>query len=117
MAKTSEAKRSLRLAVFLLGVGLAGAALAGGTKKLPRDFVLPASEGSPGAVTFRHEAHLDAKQPSCVACHPRLFRILEKGATAGGETLKHEAMEAGRHCGACHGKVTFGFESCDMCHH
>jgi c(7)-type cytochrome triheme protein len=111
------AKRTLQLAALLLGTGLATAALAEGAKKLPAAFVLPTSEGSPGAVTFSHDSHVDAKAPSCVACHPRLFRILEKGMTASGEPIKHAAMEAGRQCGTCHGKVTFGFESCDLCHH
>jgi c(7)-type cytochrome triheme protein len=51
-----------------------------------------------------------------VTCHPKVFRILTPGATATGETVKHDSMEAGRACGACHGKTAFGFDSCDLCH-
>lgn len=112
---TTAAKRAFRAAALVLGMGLAAGAVAGGWQKLPRDFVLPSSEGSPGAVTFSHESHVNYA-PSCVSCHPRYFRILEKGKTAGGEAITHDAMEKGAQCGACHGKSASGFESCDGCH-
>ena len=112
---TTTTKRTLRTAVLALGIGLAAGAGAEGWKKLPRDFVLPSSDGSPGAVTFSHESHLNYTG-SCVTCHPRIFRILEKGQTADGQPIKHELMEKGAQCGSCHGKSASGFESCDGCH-
>jgi c(7)-type cytochrome triheme protein len=112
----SACKRTTRLAAVLAGALLATAGLAGELRRLPPDFALPSSDGSPGPVTFSHSSHVDAARPSCVTCHPKVFRILEKGATATGETVKHDSMEAGRACGACHGKTAFGFESCDLCH-
>jgi c(7)-type cytochrome triheme protein len=112
----SACKRTTRLVAVLAGALLASAGLAGELKRLPPDFVLPQSDGSPGPVTFSHSSHVDAARPNCVTCHPKSFRILEKGATASGEPVKHESMEAGRACGACHGKTAFGFDSCDVCH-
>ena len=112
---TIAAKRMLRTAVLALGIGLAAGAAAEGWKKLPGDFALPASDGSPGPVTFSHESHVNYAG-SCVTCHPRVFRILEKGMTADGQPIRHEAMEKGAQCGACHGKTASGFDSCDGCH-
>jgi c(7)-type cytochrome triheme protein len=99
-----------------LGLGLAGAGLAGEIKKLPEDVALPQGSGSPGKVTFSHASHVDAAKPSCVACHPAQFKILAKGSTATGAPIQHAVMEKGGQCGACHGKAAFGFDSCDMCH-
>ena len=107
---------TLRTVILLLALGLAGPARADGLQKLPPDLKLPASEGSPGTVTFSHSSHVDPKQPGCTNCHPRLFKTLEKAATSDGQRIRHEAMEQGRQCGACHGKTAFNFESCDMCH-
>jgi c(7)-type cytochrome triheme protein len=107
---------TLRTVILLLALGLTGLARADGLQKLPPDLKLPASEGSPGTVTFSHSSHVDPKQPGCTNCHPRLFKTLEKAATSDGQRIRHEAMEQGRQCGACHGKTAFNFESCDMCH-
>jgi c(7)-type cytochrome triheme protein len=109
---------TLRIAPLLLALalGLAGAARADGLQKLPPDLKLPSGEGSPGTVTFSHGSHVDPKQPGCTNCHPRLFKILEKASTSNGQPIKHERMEQGQQCGACHGKTAFNFESCDMCH-
>ena len=108
--------RTIRPAAVLAAVLLAGTALADGLQRLPPDFRLPPSEGSPGQVTFSHQSHVDTKAPGCTACHPRLFRILEKGLTSDAAPIRHAAMEQGRQCGACHGKTAFGFDSCDLCH-
>jgi c(7)-type cytochrome triheme protein len=59
---------------------------------------------------------VDEKKPSCVTCHPRVFRITETGRTAAREVIKHDRMEAGGACGACHGKTAFAFDSCENCH-
>lgn len=109
-----------RLAKGLAALGgalLATAALAAGNlQRLPTDYAFPRGEGSPGPVIFSHASHVDAKKPSCVTCHPRTFRITETGRTASREVVKHERMEAGGACGACHGKAAFGFDSCELCH-
>jgi c(7)-type cytochrome triheme protein len=104
--------RRLVVAAALAG----GTAAAAGMPKLPADAVLPQSEESIGPVTFRHSTHVDERRPDCVACHPRLFRVLEKGRTAGGEVIRHGEMEKGRQCGACHGRGAFGLDDCTLCH-
>jgi c(7)-type cytochrome triheme protein len=114
MTKTKT--NGLLAAALLLSAGLALPGLAADLPRLPADAALKASEGSPGKVTFSHASHVDSKKPSCTTCHPRDFRILEKGMTAGGEPIRHADMEKGRQCGACHGKTAFGFDACDMCH-
>jgi len=67
-------------------------------------------------VTFSHASHVDERQPSCLSCHPRTFAILQKGKAVGLEQVKHEAMEKGQACGACHGKQAFGLDACENCH-
>jgi len=109
--------RLSRLLALLLGLALAGAAAAGELPKLPKDYRLPSSEGSPGPVTFSHASHVDVKQPGCTRCHPTLFKTLVSGSTVDGQPVNHKAMEKGKQCGSCHGKSAFGFDSCDMCHH
>ena len=105
-----------RRAGLLLGAALASGAAAGELRRLPGDYVFPQGDGSPAAVTFRHDTHLDARRPNCVTCHPATFSLLEKGKAAGLPAVKHEEMEKGRACGACHGKQAFGLDSCDTCH-
>ena len=102
--------------VVALALGLAGAGAAADLGKLPPDAVLPRGEGSPGQVTFRHASHVDPASPSCVSCHPRQFRILERAATASGAPIRHAEMEKGALCGSCHGKAAFGFDRCELCH-
>jgi c(7)-type cytochrome triheme protein len=106
----------LWLGALLIGAGLSPSAFGEGLRRLPADFSLQPSEGSPGKVTFSHASHVDSKKPACVTCHPGTFRILEPGMTANGERIRHAEMEKGRQCGACHGKAAFGFDSCDLCH-
>jgi c(7)-type cytochrome triheme protein len=114
---TFELKGAVRVVVSLGALIVATSALAGGKlQKLPTDYVLPRGAESPGPVMFSHETHVDAAKPSCTTCHPREFRILEAGRTASRELIRHDRMEAGAACGACHGKTAFGFDSCEMCH-
>ncbi len=103
------------LTALLLG-GVPAVALAQGARKLPADYALRTSDGSPGKVTFSHSSHVDRKRPSCLDCHPGNFRILEAGKTTSGEPIRHAEMEKGRQCGACHGRTAFGFDRCDSCH-
>jgi c(7)-type cytochrome triheme protein len=111
------ARSIVRGSVLVGALVVAGSAWGGGKlPKLPADHVFAQGDGSPGPVTFSHASHVDAAAPACIACHPRSFRILEKGRTASAEPIRHLQMEAGAGCGACHGKSAFGFESCDTCH-
>jgi c(7)-type cytochrome triheme protein len=103
-------------AALLLCAGLATAASAADLKDLPADYAMPMGEGSPGKVTFSHASHVDSSKPTCTACHPGDFKILQAGATADGAKVTHDRMEKGAQCGACHGKAAFGFEDCTMCH-
>jgi c(7)-type cytochrome triheme protein len=105
-----------KAAGILLGAALAAGAVAGELRRLPGDYVFPQGDGSPAAVTFRHDTHVDARRPDCVACHPAAFSMLERGKATGMRALKHEEMEKGRACGSCHGKQAFGLDSCDGCH-
>jgi c(7)-type cytochrome triheme protein len=99
---------------FLSVLGVVAA--AAGLPRLPGDIVMATSEDSPGPVTFRHENHLDLDAPDCTGCHPRLFRIVRDDARPA-EPVTHEAMEAGRQCGACHdGENATGLDDCAHCH-
>jgi c(7)-type cytochrome triheme protein len=85
--------------------------------RLPRDHAFPRRGQSPGAVTFSHASHVDARRADCTTCHPRHFRILAPGQTAAGVPVTHRDMEQGRQCGACHdGKAAFGLKDCETCH-
>jgi len=113
MTRTTRAVAWMGL---LLGAGLAAEAAAGELRRLPAEYVFPQGDGSPAPVTFRHDTHVDARRPDCVACHPAAFSLLERGKATGLRAVKHEEMEKGRACGACHGKQAFGLDSCDACH-
>jgi c(7)-type cytochrome triheme protein len=108
---TTTLARVVVAAALLAGMGLA-AELPG----LPGELALPSGADSPGAVAFRHESHVDADRPRCLACHPSPFGILGRGAGEARPAITHAAMEQGRACGACHGREAFGFEDCTMCH-
>jgi c(7)-type cytochrome triheme protein len=108
--------RTLRRLAVVAAAALATAALAGGLDKLPPDHTFTQGDGSPGKVTFSHQSHVDPAKPGCTNCHPKLFRMMEKGATFDGSPIRHAVMEKGGQCGACHGKGAFGFDSCDACH-
>ncbi len=109
-----------RLVAVAAGVLLAGTALAAPNKlpKLPGDYIFARGEGSPGPVTFSHQSHVDTKNPSCLGCHPKSFRILESGRDITGQPLQHARFEAGAACGACHGKgkTAFDLDTCESCH-
>ena len=89
-----------------------GAATA--PRRGPKDVNLARSEGSPGAVTFRHSSHGGATV-KCARCHPSLFPM-----KASGKPLDYEAMLQGATCGTCHnGKEAFGVDDsahCERCH-
>ena len=96
----------------------ASLAAAGSSLKLPPDKPLPQSPDSPGVVKFSHASHVDAAKPNCTACHPKPFQILGGGGAKKAATpIRHEDMEAGRSCGACHdGKAAHGLDDCTACH-
>ena len=112
----NAAMTNLRRLAVVAAALLATVALADGVDRLPKDYTWKPSDGSPGKVTFSHQSHVDAKKPGCTRCHPKLWKTLEPGATADGKPIRHDVMEKGGQCGACHGKDAFGFDSCDLCH-
>jgi c(7)-type cytochrome triheme protein len=107
---------SLGVAMALLLA--ASLAAAGGKLKLPADKPLPQSPDSPGVVKFSHTSHVDEGKPNCTVCHPKPFQILSADGTKKAETrIRHEDMEAGRSCGACHdGRAAHGLDDCTACH-
>jgi len=88
-----------------------GAAVASGAgtpavikMKQPRGAEMP-------PVIFKHWKH--QRSYKCYACHPRVFSEWEKAV------FDHDAMDAGKYCGACHdGEVAFvPFDAdCEVCH-
>lgn len=61
------------------------------------------------AVVFRHATH--TPMLSCANCHADLFQM-KRGATP----ITMDAINEGRYCGACHGKVAFSTDACTRCH-
>jgi c(7)-type cytochrome triheme protein len=116
MTLQGKTLRLLAVLTVLSSGALAAVAAAEGLDKLPPEYSFQPGDGSPGKVTFNHSSHVDLKAPGCTRCHPKLFKTLEKGATADGQPIRHKVMEQGGQCGACHGKSAFGFDSCDTCH-
>lgn len=73
--------------------------------------------GHRGKVTFKHGTHVKLAAPDCTSCHPKLFKIIEKGKTADGAPFKHARMKKGEQCGTCHNdEKAFGFDDCEKCH-
>jgi c(7)-type cytochrome triheme protein len=101
------------LATLLLAATLA----AQGLSKVPDDLELARSADSPGQVVFNHTTHVDAADPDCTVCHPKVFRILKNGP-APKTPILHSNMEKGQQCGMCHdGKKAFALEEdCTYCH-
>jgi c(7)-type cytochrome triheme protein len=105
------------------GLALATTLAAQTLPKLPDGIALPQSADSPGQVTFNHATHVDDASPSCTACHPRQFSMLDaerarRGLAQGRVAITHERMQKGKQCGACHdGKKAFAIEDdCTGCH-
>ncbi len=90
---------------------------AQGLAKIPDDLEIPRSADSPGQVVFNHTTHVDAANPDCTVCHPKVFRIL-KSSRAARTPIVHARMEKGQQCGMCHdGKKAFALEDdCTNCH-
>jgi c(7)-type cytochrome triheme protein len=99
---------------LLAGLGVVAA--AGSLPGLPEPLRYESNADSPGPVTFDHENHLGGDRPDCTACHPRLFPIL-RDANRGRGVITHEAMDAGKLCGACHdGEHATELDECSHCH-
>jgi c(7)-type cytochrome triheme protein len=113
MKTTLDRVLLLTTAAVLLGAGLA---LAHDLPRLPGALALKRGDGSPGQVTFRHESHVDAAKPTCLACHPERFSLLGGTSTEKRPAITHDRMTAGHDCGACHGKEAFGLDDCTNCH-
>lgn len=114
-------RHTLRRACLLTAVALAVASVAAAAElpRLPKDLPLPKGDDSPGQVVFRHDSHVDAKKPSCIACHPKRFPMLHESALPKG-AITHDRMEKkGELCGSCHGKGKAAFDfndACENCH-
>jgi len=61
-------------------------------------------------VFFSHEKH--SLWNGCELCHPEIFPTARKSAV---QYSMFSNIE-GRHCGACHLKVAFPLNNCQMCH-
>lgn len=78
---------------------------------LPADTVYASNPDSPAPVVFRHWTHVALQGGRCDGCHVGLFRMLEPT-----RRTSHEAMDAGRDCGACHdGTRAFATSDADAC--
>jgi c(7)-type cytochrome triheme protein len=111
---------STTVGVLLAGLGLGALhAVPGGAQvRMPSDFGIAKSDGSPGQVTFSHDRHR-AKVEKCTVCHMRDFKM--KRGASGPITLS--AKQEGKFCGGCHdgkttmgGAVVFPIDECDRCH-
>jgi len=110
--------RTLAAAAVILAA-VAGPASGPGVAqvKVPPDFPMTKSEGSPGEVTFSHATHR-GKVDKCSSCHMRDFKM--KRGASGPITLVDK--QEGRFCGACHdgktrnGGPVFAIDECDRCH-
>jgi c(7)-type cytochrome triheme protein len=90
--------------------------IAGGAPQappLPKPHTYPASDASPGSVTFRHKTHPSGPN-GCVTCHPKPFRM------AATPPLPDGGMHEAQACGSCHdGKKAFATDqdaACMRCH-
>ena len=79
---------------------------------LPADRVLPASSGSPGAVTFSHARHVTRNHQACTNCHPSPYPMIAFAAVPPNGTSGHDR------CGECHdGQKSFQIGvGCRLCH-
>lgn len=74
------------------------------------DEVVLTPTGNPSKyVTFRHATH--TQWMSCKNCHPAIFK-----KKADNVQFTHDDMDAGKYCGACHGKVVVVPGGCYGCH-
>jgi c(7)-type cytochrome triheme protein len=67
-------------------------------------------------VTFKHGNHLDMRQPQCLNCHTKAFKLLStREASSNRENGRGKSHKL---CGSCHdGLKAFGVkEDCSLCH-
>jgi len=85
---------------------------------LPGDYRFPQGGDSPGAVTFRHETHVDGSRPDCGSCHRELFRITEPGRPIAAGPAPDGESQFHALCGSCHdGSKAFDLQAeCGLCH-
>jgi len=74
------------------------------------DFSIKAGVTWVHPVFFSHEKH--SIWNGCELCHPEIFPTAKKSAV---QYTMFSNIE-GRHCGACHLKVAFPLNNCQMCH-
>jgi len=77
---------------------------------LPMDVVLEPEAQPLFKAVFPHKAHTEWL--TCNNCHMQLFQM-----QAGADDISMASIFAGKHCGACHGKVAFEVSTgCARCH-
>lgn len=112
MRKLSILGVALVVAIAFVGIFIGPEIVA--QMKGPADIQYEKGKGSPGTVTFSHQTH-SQKQPSCTACHNKIFRMKN-----GSAELSMAKMNNGKQCGSCHdGKVVFATKEaagCAKCH-
>jgi c(7)-type cytochrome triheme protein len=88
-----------------------------GDLRLPEPFAFPASEDSPGTVTFDHSSHVDTTAPNCGECHAADYSIEQRGRPLRGE-WSFERIHEGDLCASCHdGERSFAVaDDCGVCH-
>jgi c(7)-type cytochrome triheme protein len=74
------------------------------------DFGIKAGVSWVNPVNFSHEKH--SIWNGCELCHPEIFPTVKKSAVQ----YTMFSNLAGRHCGACHMKVAFPLNNCQLCH-
>jgi c(7)-type cytochrome triheme protein len=74
------------------------------------DFTIKSGLSWVHPVFFSHEKH--SVWNGCELCHPEIFPTAKKS------TVQYTMFSnfEGRHCGACHLKVAFPLNNCQMCH-
>jgi len=74
------------------------------------DFAIASGLSWVHPVLFSHEKH--SVWNGCELCHPEIFPTVKKSDV---QYSMFSNLE-GRHCGACHLKVAFPLNNCQMCH-
>jgi c(7)-type cytochrome triheme protein len=100
----AEEKGQIKLKDYLEGITIKRKAL-----KIPLDTEIKSQELGMPDIVFSHQKH--AVWNGCELCHPEIFGV-KKGVTV----YSMQDIFEGRFCGACHGKVAFVNQDCQLCH-
>jgi c(7)-type cytochrome triheme protein len=101
----AEAKGLIKPVDFLEGISIKKAQM-----QSREDFAIKAGASWVHPVFFSHEKH--SLWNGCELCHPDIFPTEKKSSV---QYSMFSNIE-GHHCGACHLKVAFPLNNCQMCH-